>query len=108
MAYKLGDPYVVNGKTVGIVYEVDADGMHGKAFSLTVDNMNERVFFAEAGWLEPDFVAGIAENALPLSMTDGQDNCERMKNEPGWSEKFQLLKWVEDLGDEPGQRSSSS
>ena len=102
VAYKLGDPYVVNGKTVGIVYEVDADGMHGKAFSLTVDNMNERVFFAEAGWLEPDYVAGIAENALPLSMTDGQDNCERMKNEPGWSEKFQLLKWVEDLGDEQG------
>ena len=25
-----------------------------------------------------------------------------MKNEPGWSEKFQLLKWVEDLGDEQG------
>ena len=102
VAYKLGDPYVVNGKTVGIVYEVDADGMHGKVFSLTVDNMNERVFFAEAGWQEPGFVAGIAENALPLSMTDGQDNCERMKNEPGWSEKFQLLKWVEDLGDEQG------
>ena len=64
--------------------------------------MNERVFFAEAGWLEPEGVVGIAENALPLSMTDGQDNCERMKNEPGWSEKFQLLKWVEDLGDEQG------
>ena len=101
--YKVGDPFTnADGDVVGIVYEVTDGGFHGKAFSLTVDNMNERVFFTEAGWQEPGFVAGIAENALPLSMTDGQDNCERMKNEPGWSEKFQLLKWVEDLGDEQG------
>lgn len=99
--YKVGDPFTnADGDVVGIVYEVTDGGFHGKAFSLTVDNMNERVFFAEAGWLEG--IAGIAENALPLSMTDGQDNCERMKNEPDWEEKFQLLKWVEDLGDEQG------
>lgn len=103
ISYKVGDPFVVNGKTVGIVYEVDPDGIHGKAFSLTVDNLNERVFFAEAGWLpENDFRAQINENARPLSLTDGKANCERMKNEPDWENKFQNLKWVEDLGESQG------
>lgn len=103
ISYKVGDPYVVNGKTVGIVYEVDPDGIHGKAFSLTVDNLNERVFFAEAGWLpENDYRAQINENARPLSLTDGKANCERMKNEPDWENKFQNLKWVEDLGESQG------
>ena len=103
ISYKVGDPFVVNGKTVGIVYEVDPDGIHGKAFSLTVDNLNERVFFAEAGWLlENDYRAQINENARPLSLTDGKANCERMKNEPDWENKFQNLKWVEDLGESQG------
>ena len=40
VVYKVGDPYVVNGNTVGIVYEVDETGTHGKAYSLTVYNLS--------------------------------------------------------------------
>lgn len=101
--YKVGDPFTnADGDVVGIVYEVTDGGIHGKAFSLTVDNLNERVFFAEAGWIQDNYIAQINEEARPLSLSDGKANCEKMKNEPDWENKFQNLKWVEDLGKEQG------
>ena len=101
--YKVGDPFTnADGDVVGIVYEVTDGGIHGKAFSLTVDNLNERVFFAEAGWNQDNYIAQINEEARPLSLSDGKANCEKMKNEPDWENKFQNLKWVEDLGKEQG------
>lgn len=103
VAYQLGDPYVVNGKTVGIVYEVDADGMHGKAFSLTVYNLSDKYFFYEPiGWVDSSYGAWIDDGAVPTSLTNGQLNCQTMKNEPNWESKFLALKWVEDLADSQG------
>lgn len=105
---KVGDPYVVNGKVVGIVYEVDEQGMHGKAFSLTVRNITDLYFFkGSREYWDMDLgvmVEGddIDDNALPLSTTDGRQNSAAMKNEPDWQNKFQMLKWVEDLSAEQG------
>ena len=100
VAYKLGDPYVVNGKTVGIVYEVDADGMHGKAFSLTVYNLNDKVFFTENSWTDGNGAASI--DPVPSHMSNGKLNCQTLMQEKDWENKSTALKWVVDLGKEQG------
>ena len=99
----------MNGKTVGIVYEVDPDGIHGKAFSLTVYNLNDLYFFAGTPdeWVQaPDggWVPGKTLEAAytPIDPNDGRLNAETMKNDPDWETDFQMLKWVEDLAAEQG------
>ena len=108
VVYKVGDPYVVNGNTVGIVYEVDETGTHGKAYSLTVYNLNDKHFCIKEGEETP-MVPGrpefgttispipIEEDAMPQSTTDGAANCQKMKNETDWQTRMPALKWVEDL-----------
>ena len=96
--YKVGDPYVVNGNTVGIVYEVDETGTHGKAYSLTVYNLIPG---------RPEFGTTISpipieEDAMPQSTTDGAANCQKMKNETDWQTRMPALKWVEDLAASQG------
>lgn len=111
--YKVGDPYVVNGNTVGIVYEVDETGTHGKAYSLTVYNLNNMHFCIKEG-TEGEIVPGvpqagtmffptpIEDDAMPQSTTDGAANCQKMKNETDWKTHMPALKWVEDLAAEQG------
>ena len=108
VVYKVGDPYVVNGNTVGIVYEVDETGTHGKAYSLTVYNLSDKHFCIKEGEETP-MVPGrpefgttispipIEEDAMPQSTTDGAANCQKMKNETDWQTHMPALKWVEDL-----------
>ena len=108
VVYKVGDPYVVNGNTVGIVYEVDETGTHGKAYSLTVYNLSDKHFCIKEGEETPR-VPGypeygtiinpipIEEDAMPQSTTDGAANCQKMKNETDWQTHMPALKWVEDL-----------
>ena len=108
VVYKVGDPYVVNGNTVGIVYEVDETGTHGKAYSLTVYNLSDKYFCIKEGEETP-MVPGrpefgttispipIEEDAMPQSTTDGAANCQKMKNETDWQTHMPALKWVEDL-----------
>lgn len=108
VVYKVGDPYVVNGNTVGIVYEVDETGTHGKAYSLTVYNLSDKHFCIKEGEETP-MVPGrpefgtiispipIEEDAMPESTTDGAANCQKMKNETDWQTRMPALKWVEDL-----------
>ena len=107
----VGDPFVVNGKTVGIVYEVDAEGMHGKAFSLTVKNICDMYFFKASNdeWVElPDgnwtMIPGVTmeDSYTPRNTTNGLANSQTMKTAPDWENHFQMLKWVEDLGKEQG------
>lgn len=107
----IGDPFVVNGKTVGIVYEVDAEGMHGKAFSLTVKNICDMYFFKGSNdeWVElPDgnwtMIPGVTmeDSYTPRNTTNGLTNSQTMKTAPDWENHFQMLKWVEDLGKEQG------
>lgn len=108
VVYKVGDPYVVNGNTVGIVYEVDETGTHGKAYSLTVYNLNDKHFCIKEGEEtlmvpgRPEFGTNInpipiEEDAMPESTTDGAANCQKMKNETDWQTRMPALKWVEDL-----------
>ena len=113
VVYKVGDPYVVNGNTVGIVYEVDETGTHGKAYSLTVYNLSDKYFCIKEGEETP-MVPGrpefgttispipIEEDAMPQSTTDGAANCQKMKNETDWQNRMLALKWVEDLAEEQG------
>ena len=108
VVYKVGDPYVVNGNTVGIVYEVDETGTHGKAYSLTVYNLSDMHFCIKEG-TEGEIVPGvpqagtmifptpIEDDAMPESTTDGAANCQKMKNETDWQNRMLALKWVEDL-----------
>ena len=107
VVYKVGDPYVVNGNTVGIVYEVDETGTHGKAYSLTVYNLSDKYFCIKEGeekYMLPGVEATkyydsvpIEEDAMPESTTDGAANCQKMKNETDWQTRMPALKWVEDL-----------
>ena len=113
VVYKVGDPYVVNGNTVGIVYEVDETGTHGKAYSLKVYNLSDMHFCIKEGEETPR-VPGypeygtiispipIEEDAMPQSTTDGAANCQKMKNETDWQTRMPALKWVEDLAASQG------
>ena len=109
VVYKVGDPYVVNGNTVGIVYEVDETGTHGKAYSLTVYNLSDKHFCIKEGTeleivpgLSQFFSTPIEDDAMPQSTTDGAANCQKMKNETDWQNRMLALKWVEDLAEEQG------
>ena len=112
VVYKVGDPYVVNGNTVGIVYEVDETGTHGKAYSLTVYNLSDKYFCIKEGeekYMFPGIESTkyyasvpIEEDAMPESTTDGAANCQKMKNETDWQNRMLALKWVEDLAEEQG------
>lgn len=90
-AYKVGDPFVVNGKTVGIVYQVDEEGMHGKAFSLTIDNINNKETNADGSF-----------TTMPLSRTDGLANREIYMSIPDWETKCEVVKWTADLAAKDG------
>ena len=96
-AYQVGDPYIVNGKTVGIVYEVDEQGMHGKAFALTTYNGWDK-FFCYTG--QSGFK--MDESNAPLSSTDGLTNQELIKSIANWDESFLMTKWTVDLGQAQG------
>lgn len=96
-AYKVGDPYMVNGKPVGIVYQVDEAGMHGKAFALTTYNGWDK-FFCYTG--QSGFTMN--ESNAPLSRTDGLANQEQIKSIPNWEESFLMTKWTVDLGQAQG------
>lgn len=92
MVYKVGDALMSNGKPVGIVYQVDEAGQHGKAFSLTVHNINNKKTQATG-----KFVSG-----LPASRTDGKANRSTFMAEPDWENNCQVTKWVADLATTDG------
>lgn len=90
--YKVGDVYTVNGKPVGIVYQVDEQGMHGRAFSLTVHNINDLKMQATGAFV----------NTPPTSRTNGQENQQIIMQEPDWENNCQVVKWVADLAEKDG------
>lgn len=99
-AYKVGDLYMKNGKPVGVVYQVDAAGQHGKAYSLTVYNLIDKYFCAafrnEGGLFK------FNDSNAPLSTTDGLANQQKIMSITGWEKIFDMTKWVVDLGKEQG------
>ncbi len=106
-AYKVGDPYmaVIDGKSVpvGIVYEVDADGIHGKAYSLTVKNGADRFYFYDEQyyndhkWDYEHKWSLLPVEMSPRSDTDGWYNREEFMKWPDWYTEWNMISWVEDL-----------
>lgn len=94
-AYKVGDPYMVNGKPVGIVYKVDETGMHGKAYALTVYNLGDKFFC-----YMKDTKFRFDDTNSPLSETDGKANQNLIMTIPGWETMCQMTKWTVDLAKE--------
>lgn len=103
-AYKVGDPYMVNGKPVGIVYQVDEAGQHGKAYALTVYNLSDKYFcYTEDVQSKYDgFNFKGNEKYAPLSRTDGLANQQLLMTIPNWETICQMTKWTVDLGKQQG------
>ena len=87
--YKVGDYYNENGKQ-GVVFEVSADGRHGKIVSMK----------KSAEML--DWSSNSAEQKRLIganSETNGVYNMAKVKAISGWRDKYPAFKWCADLGE---------
>ena len=84
--YKVGDYYNENGKR-GVVFEVSADGRHGKIISMNQANLKWTSDSAEQK-------RRIGAN----SETDGVYNMAKVMARPDWQSKYPAFKWCADLG----------
>ena len=87
--YKVGDYYNENGKQ-GVVFEVSADGQHGKIVSMTQSTNRLRWASDEA---EQKRLIGAD------SKTDGAYNMAKVKAVANWQSKYPAFKWCADLGE---------
>ncbi len=85
--YKVGD-YYNDGVREGVVFEVSANGRHGKIVSMNQDQLPWSSDSAEQERL-------IGAN----SETDGAVNMAKVKAIYGWREKYPVFKWCADLGE---------
>ena len=86
--YKVGD-YYNDGTKEGVVFEVSADGQHGKIVNMTQSSMDLRWSSDEA-----ERKRRIGAN----SKTDGAYNMAKVKAVANWQEKYPAFKWCADLG----------
>ncbi|MBP3498090.1 MAG: PEGA domain-containing protein [Alistipes sp.] len=87
--YKVGDYYNQNGKE-GVVFEVTADGKHGKIVSMTQSDRGIR------------WASDVYEQKRLIgadSKSDGAYNMAKVKSISGWQTKYPVFKWCADLGD---------
>ena len=85
--YKVGD-YYNDGAKEGVVFEVSADGQHGKIVSMTQ---------SREGWTSDE-----AEQKRLIgadSKTDGDYNMAKVKTVANWQSKYPAFKWCADLGE---------
>lgn len=87
--YEVGDRYDENGKK-GVVFEVSADGKHGKIVSLAEKKLK---------WANSDFDSW-GEKIGADSETDGAVNMAVVQRIPNWREKYPAFAWCADLGEE--------
>ena len=85
--YKVGDIYDENGKR-GVVFEVSADGKHGKIVSLVEDYLQWSKEFK--GW---------TKEIGADSETNGAVNMAVVQRIPNWREKYPAFAWCADLGE---------
>ena len=85
--YKVGDSYDENGKK-GVVFEVSADGKHGKIVSLAEKDFQ---------WADNEFDSW-EEKIGADSKTDGAANMAVVQRIPNWREKYPAFAWCADLG----------
>ena len=86
--YKVGD-YYDDGKKQGVVFEVSADGKHGKIISLTESS--------GLRW------SSDSEERKRLIWADdrmnGANNMAKVKSIAGWRKKYPAFAWCADLGE---------
>ena len=87
--YKVGD-YYNDGTKEGVVFEVSADGKHGKIVSMT---QSARVLPWSSDATEKSRLVGAD------SQTDGAANMAKIKVVSDWKSKYPAFKWCADLGD---------
>ena len=87
--YKVGD-YYNDGVKEGVVFEVSADGLHGKIVS-----MKQSVY--ELQWSSDETEQKRLIGAD--SKTDGAYNMAKVKAIFGWRYKYPAFKWCADLGE---------
>lgn len=84
--YKVGDLYD-DGVKMGVVFEVTADGKHGKIVSL--EELQQK-------WATSD----VYKNATgATSETDGAMNMRKIQSIRGWQEKYPAFAWCASLGE---------
>ena len=87
--YKVGD-YYNDGKKEGVVFEVSADGKHGKIVSMTQSSKGLQWSSDEYG---QEHLIGAS------SRTDGAYNMQIVEKIAGWQTKYPAFKWCADLGE---------
>ena len=86
--YKVGD-YYNDGVKEGVVFEVSADGKHGKIVSTI---QSEKLQWT-ADKTEKNRIIGASSN------TDGEYNMQVIQSIVGWETKYPAFKWCKDLGE---------
>lgn len=87
--YKVGD-YYDDGKKQGVVFEVSADGKHGKIVSLT--ESSKGLQWSSYGGERERFIG--ADDKM-----NGANNMAKVKSIAGWREKYPAFAWCADLGE---------
>ena len=87
--YRVGD-YYNDGVKEGVVYEVSADGRHGKIVSMK--QSSERLQWASDSTEQKRRIGA-------YSKTDGAYNMAKVKAIPDWETKYPAFKWCADLGE---------
>ncbi|MBQ2247361.1 MAG: DUF1566 domain-containing protein, partial [Tidjanibacter sp.] len=86
--YRVGD-YYDDGTKQGVVFEVSADGNHGKIVSLKQSS-------EELKWAD----YSVCGNRIKAdSRTYGAANMKRVQAISGWREKYPAFRWCVDLGE---------
>ena len=87
--YKVGDYYNENGKQ-GVVFEVSADGRHGKIVSMK--QSAEQLQWSSDKTEQKRLIGA-------NSTTDGAYNTAKVKARRDWQSKYPAVKWCADLGE---------
>ena len=87
--YKVGDYYNENGKR-GVVFEVSADGKHGKIVSMK--QSAEKLLWSSDSAEQKRLIGANSE-------TNGAYNMAKVKARPDWQSKYPAFKWCADLGE---------
>ena len=94
--YKVGD-YYDDGKKQGVVFEVAADGKHGKIVSLSQASLQWAVDINFGGLFNSD---NPSKNLIGANdRRNGANNMSKVKQIDGWREKYPAFAWCADLGE---------
>ncbi|MBR2025638.1 MAG: ribosomal protein L7/L12 [Alistipes sp.] len=96
--YKVGD-YYDDGKKNGVVFEVTADGKHGKIVSLT-ESSNKLQWAVDRNFGTLFNRDNPSEKLIGADdKYDGANNMSKVKQIDGWRAKYPAFAWCADLGE---------